>query len=87
MKTGIFENGAVPGETGWLAVGPSERLTVDFSNLDQSTLNLVIGQSGDPLSPYYIDHWPYWYRGTTFRLPFSDAAVSAAAAHTLTLVP
>lgn len=67
--------------------GPSERLTVDFSNLDRSTLNLVIGQSGDPLSPYYMDHWPYWYRGTTFQLPFSDAAVRAATAHTLTLVP
>ncbi len=67
--------------------GPSERLTVDFSNLDHSTLNLVIGESGDPLSPYYIDHWPYWYRGATFALPFSDAAVRTAAAHTLTLVP
>ena len=67
--------------------GPSERLTVDFSNLDQSTLNIVIGQSGDPLSPNYLDQWPYWYAGKTFALPFSDAAVQSAAAHTLTLVP
>jgi penicillin amidase len=67
--------------------GPSERLTVDFSNLDHSTLNLVIGESGDPLSPYYMDQWPYWYKGTTFRLPFSDAAVRTSAQHTLTLVP
>lgn len=69
------------------AFGPSERLTVDFSNLDRSTLNLVIGESGDPLSPYYMDHWPYWYNGTTFALPFSDAAVTAATAHTLRLEP
>lgn len=67
--------------------GPSERLTVDFSNLDHSTLNLVIGESGDPLSPYYMDHWRYWYKGTTFALPFSNAAVRTSAAHTLTLVP
>ncbi len=67
--------------------GPSERLTVDFSSLDHSTLNLVIGESGDPLSPYYMDHWSYWYKGTTFALPFSDAAVRASAAHTLTLTP
>jgi penicillin G amidase len=67
--------------------GPSERMTVDFSNLDKSTLNIVIGQSGDPLSPNYMDQWPYWYGGTTFALPFSDAAVHAAAAHTMTLVP
>jgi penicillin amidase len=67
--------------------GPSERLTVDFSNLDRTTLNIVIGQSGDPLSPHYMDQWPYWYNGTTFRLPFSAGAVQAAAAHTLTLAP
>ncbi|MHB8301525.1 MAG: penicillin acylase family protein [Acidobacteriaceae bacterium] len=67
--------------------GPSERLTVDFSNLDRSTLNIVIGQSGNPLSPYYIDQWQHWYHGTTFPLPFSDAAVQSATAHTLTLVP
>lgn len=67
--------------------GPSERLTVDFSNLDSSTLNIVIGQSGDPFSPYYKDQWPYWYGGTTFSLPFSANAVQASTAHTLTLVP
>ena len=67
--------------------GPSERLTVDLSDLDKSTLNLVIGQSGDPLSANYMDQWPYWYAGKTFALPFSNAAVHAAAKHTLTLVP
>lgn len=67
--------------------GPSERLTVDFSNLDRSTLNIVTGQSSDPLSAYYLDQWPYWYSGTTFALPFSDAAVNAATRHTLTLMP
>jgi penicillin amidase len=67
--------------------GPSERLTVDFSNLDHSTLNIVTGQSGDPLSPYSMDQWPYWYTGRTFMLPFSEAAVQVAAVHTLTLVP
>lgn len=67
--------------------GPSERLTVDFSNLDRSTLNIVTGQSGDPLSPYYMDQWPYWYSGTTFALPFSDADVKSAAVHTLILTP
>ena len=67
--------------------GPSERLTVDFSNLDHSTLNIVIGQSGDPMSPYYMDQWPYWYAGTTFAIPFSDAASQASSVHTLKLMP
>jgi penicillin G amidase len=67
--------------------GPSERLTVDFSDLDHSTLNILTGESGDPLSPYFMDQWRYWYGGKTFALPFSDAAVQAATAHTLVLAP
>jgi penicillin amidase len=46
-----------------------------------------MGESGDPLSPYYRDQWTYWYNGTTFALPFTDAAVAAATAHTLRLQP
>ncbi|MGI9101954.1 MAG: penicillin acylase family protein [Terriglobales bacterium] len=65
--------------------GPSERMTVDFSDLDASTLNIVTGQSGNFRSPYYMDQWPAWYGGTTFRLPFSPDAVEKARAHRLTL--
>jgi len=67
--------------------GPSERLTVDFSNLDQSTLNIVIGQSGHLLSPHYKDQFAAWYQGSTFLLPFSEAAVDKNAEHRLTLAP
>jgi penicillin amidase len=65
--------------------GPSQRLTVDFSDLDGSTLNLVTGQSGHLLSPHYMDHWPAWYEGTTFPLPFSEKAVEQFRAHRLVL--
>ncbi|WP_158943988.1 penicillin acylase family protein [Granulicella sp. S190] len=67
--------------------GPSERLTVDFSEFDHSTLNLVLGESSDPVSPWFLDQWPAWYHGTTFPLPFSHAAVDAVTTHTLTLAP
>ncbi len=67
--------------------GPSERMTVDFSNLDASTLNVVTGESGHIFSPYYMDQWPAWYGDTTFTLPFSDDAVVKARAHQLTLKP
>jgi penicillin amidase len=67
--------------------GPSERLTVDFSNLDASTLNITTGQSGNIFSPYFMDHWPAWYNGTTFTLPFTEANVQTQKAHTLTLQP
>jgi penicillin amidase len=67
--------------------GPSERMTVDLSNFDQSTLNLVTGQAGNFLSPFYMDQWSAWYRGYTFILPFSHDAVERARAHQLVLAP
>jgi len=68
-------------------LGPSERFTVDFGDLDHSTLNIVSGQSGQPLSDHWMDQWKAWYEGTTFTLPFTEAAVKSAAKHTLTLEP
>jgi penicillin amidase len=67
--------------------GPSERFTANLADLDQSTLNLVTGQSGNFMSPYYMDQWKTWYEGTTFTLPFSAKAVEAAQAHRLVLEP
>ena len=69
------------------AFGPSQRFTIDFSNLDAATEDITMGESGDPLSPYYRDQWDSWYNGRTFPLPFSDQAVAAATAHTLRLEP
>jgi penicillin amidase len=70
-----------------VAFGPSQRLTVDFANLDASTLNLVTGQSGNLLSPHYMDHWQAWHSGTTFPLPFSPESVQKSRAHELHLGP
>ncbi|MGI8772421.1 MAG: penicillin acylase family protein [Acidobacteriaceae bacterium] len=67
--------------------GPSQRFTMDWSDPDRSTENVVLGQSGDPLSAHYKDQWHDWYNGTTFALPFSEDAVRAATAHTLQLIP
>ena len=67
--------------------GPSERFTANLADLDRSTLNIVTGQGGNFLSPYYMDQWKAWYLGTTFTLPFSAKAVDAAKAHRLVLEP
>ena len=67
--------------------GPSERFTANLADLDQSTLNVVTGQGGNFLSPYYMDQWNAWYGGTTFTLPFSEKAVESAKAHRLMLEP
>lgn len=69
------------------AFGPSQRFTMDWSAPDSSTENITLGQSGNPLSPWFRDQWPAWYNGTTFPLPFSQHAVASQTAHTLQLVP
>ena len=67
--------------------GPSERMTVDFANLDSSHFNIVIGESGQLFSPYYMDHWDAWYNNKTFSLAYSENAVQATKQHELRLVP
>jgi penicillin amidase len=70
-----------------LAFGPSQRFTMDWGALDDSTENIVLGESGNPASQWFRDQWPAWYGGTTFPLAFSDGAVAGQATHTLKLVP
>jgi penicillin amidase len=67
--------------------GPSQRFTIDWSNIDGATENITLGESSDPFSPYFRDQWNDWYAGTTFALPFTQAAVAAQTRHTLRLLP
>jgi penicillin G amidase len=69
------------------AFGPSQRFTMDWSNIDGSTENIVLGESGNPFSPYFRDQWDDYYNGRTFALPFTPAAVAANTQHTLHLLP
>ena len=69
------------------AFGPSQRFTMDWSNIDGSTENIALGESGNPFSPYFRDQWNDYYNGTTFALPFTPAAVAAQTRHTLRLLP
>jgi penicillin amidase len=69
------------------AFGPSQRFTMDWSAPDASTEDIVLGESGNPASPWYRDQWAAWYGGTTFALPFSPDAIAGQTTHTLRLVP
>jgi penicillin amidase len=69
------------------AFGPSERFTADLSDPDRTTLNLALGQSGNPASPLHMDQFQSWLRGTTYPLPFTSAATQPTIAHTLILTP
>ena len=67
--------------------GPSQRFTMDWSDIDGSTEDIVLGESGNPYSSYYRDQWDDYYNGRTFALPFTPAAVAANTRHTLHLLP
>ena len=69
------------------AFGPSERFTADLSDPDRTTLNIVLGESGNPASPWFMDQFQDWLRGTTYAFPFSPAAIDATTTHTLILNP
>lgn len=67
--------------------GASERMTVDFSDLDRSTLNIVNGESGNIFSDNFNDQWEAYSSGTTFPWPFTENALKAATKHQLMLQP
>jgi penicillin amidase len=69
------------------AFGPSERFTADLSDPDLTTLNIVLGQSGNVSSPWYMDQFPAWLHGATYSLPFTPAGVRPTITHTLMLTP
>jgi penicillin amidase len=69
------------------AFGPSQRFTMDWNTIDGSTEDIVLGESGNPYSPYFRDQWDDYYNGRTFALPFTPAAVLTNTQHTLHLLP
>ncbi len=68
-------------------VGPSMRMVVDFSDFDNSVMNITLGESGQVFSPYYRDQFDAWYGGRSFPMLFSDTAVEKGTAHKLVLEP
>jgi penicillin amidase len=51
-------------------LGPSERMVVDFGDIDKSVQNLVVGESGFVASGHYKDEWPAYYSGVSFPMQF-----------------
>jgi penicillin amidase len=58
----------------------------DLSNLDDSKGILPTGQSGNPASSHWNDQADMWVAGALRPLPFTRAAVEAAATGLLTIV-
>lgn len=70
-----------------LVLGQSFRAVWDVGNWDGGGMDLPLGESGEPGSPHYTDQAAAWLRHDLTPLPFSDAAVTAAAVATETLTP
>jgi penicillin amidase len=70
-----------------LVLGQSLRAVWDVGNWDAGGMDLPLGESGEPGSPHYTDLVGPWLRHQLTPLPFSDKAVTAAAAETETLTP
>jgi penicillin amidase len=67
--------------------GVSQRFVVNFADLDQTLMNITLGESGHVASPHYRDQFEAWLEIRSFPAPFSDAAVERAARHRLHLLP
>ena len=60
---------------------PSERFTADLGDPGNDTLNVVLGQSGNPASPWFMDQFAHWLGGTTYPM------APVGTGHTLVLHP
>jgi penicillin amidase len=65
----------------------SFRAVWDVGNWDAGGMVIPSGESGEPGSGHYTDLSPAWIAQKLVPLPFSDAAVRAAARQTLVLTP
>jgi penicillin amidase len=70
-----------------VAGGASYLQVIDVGNWDASLYLNLPGQSADPASPHYRDHYAPWIAGAMQPLPFSTAAVAAAAVSRMVLMP
>jgi penicillin G amidase len=67
--------------------GASYRQILDVGAWDGSLAVNTTGQSGHPASPHYFDQNPLWQQGRYHSVPFSRAAVEAATASRVDLIP
>jgi penicillin amidase len=74
---------AVQGPT----LGQSFRAVWDVGAWDNGGIDIPLGESGEPGSPYYRDLAANYPRHILTPLPFSEAAVKASARRTMVLAP
>ena len=70
-----------------LMAGPSMRYVIDWSDMDNFSIIMSLGQSGNPFSPHYDDFLEIWQEGKEWIVPISKTKVYAKKKSILTLIP
>jgi len=68
-------------------VAPSWRFVIDFADIDGATIVLPTGNSGNPMSPHFMDFFEMWKTGERWSVPSCYEKVKARATNTLILSP
>ena len=68
-------------------IGSSFRMVLDVGQWDNSVAQNGPGQSGDPRSPHYSDHFDRWVEGRSFPLLYSRDAVVRHCVQRIVLTP
>ncbi|MEK7775703.1 MAG: penicillin acylase family protein [Candidatus Zixiibacteriota bacterium] len=68
-----------------VVAGASWRFVLDFANIDSAQMVIPSGNSGHPMSSYFMNFNPMWRSGEYWTVPYSENAVRAVAVRTVTL--
>jgi penicillin G amidase len=63
------------------------RMVIDVGDWSASRFILAAGQSGNPLSPHFLDMFPLWQRGEGVPIAWTEEEVRAAVREELELRP
>lgn len=67
--------------------GPSMRFILDFADVDQATIVLPAGNSGNPMSEHFLDFYEMWKNNERWNVPLSRKKVDEKTVSRLMLVP
>ncbi|MBD3226500.1 MAG: hypothetical protein GF313_17375 [Caldithrix sp.] len=68
-------------------VAPSWRFVIDFADVDQATMVLPAGNSGNPVSNHFMDFYALWRSGEMWNVPLHRKTIFKKSKTTLTLHP
>lgn len=68
-------------------VGPSWRFVIDFANIDSAAMVIPAGNSGNPMSPFFMNLQQGWVEGAMWTVPTSEEVVRERSIGTVRLIP